>query len=98
MNISNGSATSKVGAHKALSADGLIKALRTSFEVIDDPFPGDPDIPLADALLSAYAVFSLKAPSLLDFERRRTTDVTSSWEARKAIMPIYRPVWTKQRP
>jgi hypothetical protein len=74
VNISNGSATSKVAAHKALSADGLIKALRTSFEVIDDPFPGVPEIPLADALMSAYAVFSLKAPSLLDFERRRTTE------------------------
>ena len=74
MKTSNGPATSKVGAHKDLSADGLIKALRVSFEVMDDPFPGDPEIPLADALMSAYAMFSLKAPSLLDFERRKTAE------------------------
>ena len=66
--------TSTVEALQDLSADGLLRAVRTSFEDINDPFPGAPEIALADALMSAYAMFSLKSPSLLAFERRRMND------------------------
>jgi hypothetical protein len=35
---------------------------------------GKPDIPLPDALMSAFALFSLKSPSLLAFDKERTED------------------------
>ena len=53
-----------------LSADGLHRTLRDSFEQIPDHRP-QPDIPLRDALLSGFALFSLKDPSLLAFDARR---------------------------
>lgn len=53
-----------------LSADGLHALLRGGFQAIADPRPR-PTIPLADALLSAFAMFSLKDPSLLAFDARR---------------------------
>ena len=74
MKPNSDSPTFKPEAHRRLSADGLIKAVRMSFEGIDDPFQGVPLIALADALMSAYAMFSLTAPSLLDFERTRPTE------------------------
>jgi Transposase DDE domain len=46
--------------------------LRTGFAAIADHRPGNPDIALADALMSAFAMFSLKSPSLLAFDRERT--------------------------
>ena len=53
-----------------LSADGLLRTLREGFERIPDHRPR-PDIPLRDALLSGFALFSLKDPSLLAFDARR---------------------------
>jgi hypothetical protein len=50
---------------KHLSADALFGLLRTGFADIADHRPGKPDIPLMDALMSAFAMFSLKLPSLL---------------------------------
>jgi Transposase DDE domain len=59
---------------KHLSADALFSSLRTGFSDIADHRQGTPDIPLADALMSAFAMFSLKAPSLLAFDKERTED------------------------
>jgi hypothetical protein len=59
---------------KHLSADALFRLLRTGFAAIADHRPGDPDISLTDALMSAFAMFSLKAPSLLAFDKERTAD------------------------
>jgi hypothetical protein len=59
---------------KQLSADALFSSLRTGFADIADHRPGTPDISLADALMSAFAMFSLKAPSLLAFDKERTED------------------------
>ena len=56
---------------KHLSADGLVYLVRSSFEKVADPRPGKATIPLADALMSAFAVFALKDPSLLAFDQRR---------------------------
>src|SRR5438552_260496 len=56
---------------KHLSADALIAALRTRFAAIPDPRPGKPVIALADGLMSAFAMFALKDPSLLAFDQRR---------------------------
>jgi hypothetical protein len=59
---------------KRLSADALIRTVRSGFEMIDDPRPGKPQISLTDALMSAFAMFSLKDPSLLAFEKRWKED------------------------
>jgi hypothetical protein len=45
--------------------------VRSGFATIPDPRGEDVDIPLTDALMSAFAMFSLKAPSLLAFDKER---------------------------
>jgi len=59
-------------ARKHLSADALFGLLQTGFALIADHRPGKPDIALTDALMSAFAMFSLKSPSLLAFDQERT--------------------------
>jgi hypothetical protein len=56
---------------KGLSADALFALMRHRFADIPDPRPLKPTIPLADALMSAFAMFVLKDPSLLAFDGRR---------------------------
>lgn len=56
---------------KHLGADALIRSLRTSFEQVSETRKGKPEIPIEDALMSAFAMFSLKQPSLLAFEHHR---------------------------
>jgi hypothetical protein len=56
---------------KHLSADALFSRLRTGFSAIADHRPGTPKMPLPDALMSAFAMFSLKSPSLLAFDDER---------------------------
>ena len=58
---------------KHLSADALIRSVRTSFEQVGETRKGNPQISMEDALMSSYAMFSLKDPSMLAFERRRRT-------------------------
>src|ERR1700722_19086379 len=55
---------------KHLNADALRKTLRERFASIEDSRV-KPDISLADALMSGFAVFALKDPSLLAFDERR---------------------------
>ena len=55
---------------KDLNADALLSLLRKEFEKIPDTRP-QPIIPLADALMSGFALFSLKDPSLLAFQEHR---------------------------
>jgi hypothetical protein len=57
---------------KHLSADALFGLLRTGFAALADHRSGKPDISLTDALMSAFAMFSLKSPSLLAFDQERT--------------------------
>ena len=59
---------------KHLSADALLSKLRSGFADIADHRSGDVDISLSDALMSAFAMFSLKAPSLLAFDKERAED------------------------
>jgi hypothetical protein len=59
---------------KHLSADGLHALIRASFERISDGRQSEPTISLPDALLSAFAMFSLKDPSLLAFDARRNDE------------------------
>jgi hypothetical protein len=55
---------------KHLNADALREKLRKRFESIEDTRV-NPDISLPDALMSGFAVFALKDPSLLAFDERR---------------------------
>lgn len=59
-------------ARKHLSADALLGLLRSGFADIAEHRSGDTDISLTDALMSACALFSLKSPSLLAFDKERT--------------------------
>jgi hypothetical protein len=59
---------------KHLNADALFRALHTDFSKVSDFRPGDVKISMADALMSGFAVFSLKDPSLLAFDERRGID------------------------
>jgi hypothetical protein len=61
-------------ARKHLCADVLLSMLRADFADLTDHRSGTPDISLADALMSAFALFSLKSPSLLAFDKERTED------------------------
>jgi hypothetical protein len=58
-------------ARKDLSADSLFRLIHCRFDDIPDARAGEPEIPLGDALMSAFAMFSLKDPSLLAFDERR---------------------------
>ena len=57
---------------KHLSADALYALVGGSFGKIPDHRDGKSTIPLRDALLSGFAMFSLKDPSLLAFDKRRS--------------------------
>src|SRR3989442_4438055 len=58
-------------ARKHLSVDALFHLVRSGFATIPDPRCEDVDISLTDALMSAFAMFSLTAPSLLAFDKER---------------------------
>jgi len=59
---------------KHLSADGLFKLMGKGLGRIKEHRKGNIEIQLVDALLSGFAIFSLKEPSLLEFEKRRKED------------------------
>lgn len=59
---------------KRLSADALFASLRSRFERITDRRRENASIALTDGLMSAFAMFSLKDPSLLAFEQRRNDE------------------------
>src|SRR5256712_11923207 len=56
---------------KHLSADALFGWVRNSFANIPDHRSDDAGISFTDALMSAFAMFSLKSPSLLAFDQQR---------------------------
>ena len=58
---------------KGLSAPGLLRNVRACFEALDDPVQGR-GLCLAECLMSGLAVFGLKYPSLLQFDRDARTD------------------------
>lgn len=62
---------SQTKVRKYLSADSLFKMIREQFKQISDSRKGNKTISLCDALMSAFAMFSLKDPSLLAFDERR---------------------------
>ena len=62
---------SQTKVRKYLSADSLFKMIWEQFKQISDSRKGNTTISLCDALMSAFAMFSLKDPSLLAFDERR---------------------------
>ena len=56
---------------KHRSADALVRLVSSDFARLPDYRVGDPEIALAAALMSAFAMFSLTAPSLLAFDKER---------------------------
>src|SRR5215475_6821696 len=57
---------------KHLCADALLRSVQDVFCHIPEHRKGDAEIMLGDALMSAFALFSLKSPSLLAFDKERT--------------------------
>jgi hypothetical protein len=57
---------------KHLSADALFRLVRSGFDTILDHRSPDAEVSLTDALMSAFAMFSLKSPSLLAFDKERS--------------------------
>jgi hypothetical protein len=48
---------------KHLCADALLRSIQDVFSHIPEHRKGDAEIPLGDALMSAFAMFSLTSPS-----------------------------------
>jgi len=63
-----------MAANKLLSADKLFALMRAAFEQVPDGRAENAKVSLPDALMSDFAMFSLKDPSLLAFDERRATD------------------------
>ena len=58
-----------------LSAPGLLRVVRACFDEVEAPVPGR-RFSLSECLMSGLAVFGLKYPSLLRFDRDARTDET----------------------
>src|SRR6266702_5576686 len=56
---------------KYQSADALFRLVQSDFARLPDSRVGDTEMALADALMAAFAMFSLQAPSLLAFDKER---------------------------
>jgi hypothetical protein len=58
----------------SLSADAIVASLRERFSKIEDfRNPARIEISMADCVMSAYAIFAMKFPSLLNFEKQMKT-------------------------
>jgi hypothetical protein len=66
-----------ITVRKHLSADALIRAVRSSFEHVGETRKGKAQIPMEDALMAAFAMFSLKDSSMLQFDKRRLEQPTN---------------------
>jgi len=62
---------SQLRLRKTLSAPGLLKTTRNEFDKIPEHRGGAIKYSLSDVLMSALAMFGLKYPSLLQFDKAR---------------------------
>lgn len=62
----------KIQLRKHLNADALFSTMKNGFKKIEDHRPGNIVHSLDDTLMSGFAMFSLKDPSLLAFDERRS--------------------------
>ena len=69
INLSHSGHQRKVRKH--INADTLLAIIREDLSRIEDPRADNITIELVDAIMSAVAMFMLKDPSLLAFDRRR---------------------------
>ena len=62
---------------KMLGMPGMLRSIHKIFSKIRDPktFATPPDISITDHLMSGLAVFGLKCPSLLNYDKKRANDV-----------------------
>jgi len=74
--------TPKIKLRNDLNADALFSQVHSGFEKIPDHRSKNSTISLPDALMSGFAMFSLKDPSLLAFEARQSDDTN--------LKPIYK--------
>lgn len=70
----------KIKMRKQLNADSMFSRVRRDLHNITDHRANNSKIPLGDILMSAFAMFSLKDPSLLAFDKRRCDDPESLHE------------------
>ncbi len=56
---------------KHLSADARFHLVQNGFDTLSDHRLAETEMAFTDALMSAFAMFSLKAPSLLAFDKER---------------------------
>ena len=61
----------KINIRKHLCADALTKQLKSCFDEIHDHRAKNTQFSLPNVLMSAYAMFSLKCGSLLQFDKQR---------------------------
>jgi hypothetical protein len=54
-----------------LCADALFRSVRDCFDAVPEPHCSDAEMTFTDTLMSAFAMFSLKSPSLLAFDKQR---------------------------
>jgi len=59
---------------KSLNKDAQLSILRSGFQLIPDQRSALSQISLSDVLMSGFAMFDLKDPSLLAFDNRRSND------------------------
>lgn len=62
----------EIRLRKHLNADALFATMKNGFAKIEDHRPGNVQHSLADASMAGFAMFSLKDPSLLAFDERRS--------------------------
>ncbi|MFO7760413.1 MAG: hypothetical protein ACQES8_05230 [Thermodesulfobacteriota bacterium] len=60
-----------------LNADKLFPQIHRDFAKVENHCAGNSQIPLDDVLMSGFAMFSLKNPSLLAFDKRRLESPSS---------------------
>ena len=61
-----------------LCTDALLRSVQDAVCHIPDYRQGDVPIPLDDALMSAFAMFSLESPSLLAVDKEKADKLTQS--------------------
>ena len=57
---------------KHLSADALFRLVHSGFASLPDHRLDETEITVSDALMAAFAMFALKSPSLLAFDKEQT--------------------------
>ena len=83
-----------------ISISHLIKTVRSSFEQVPDHRAPNAKISMVDALMSAFAMFSLKDSALVEFDERRKKDknlraiynlknIPSDTQMRTILDPVY---------